>query len=271
MAELYFLGNSTMSQMLGIIIQSSDKTVVIDGGTPGGYLQLASFIKEKAKGCVDAWFFTHPHHDHIGAFVELCKNCPEIQIDKILCNFPTTEQLKEFGTRTDYEVQLWNSFDKLISDKFKDSFHKVQKGEVFSFDEIKIHVLRVFNEKITANFINNSSAVYRIDSPRKRVLILGDLGVEGGDEVMAQTSAQELHADYTQMAHHGQSGVSKEFYKYIEPKACLWAAPDWLWDNNKGDGYNTGPWKTLETREWMQELGVTEHIIQKDGTAKIEL
>lgn len=47
--------------------------------------------------------------------------------------------------------------------------------------------------------------------------------------------------------------------------------PDWLWDNDSGAGKGSGPWKTLETRSWMEELGVREHIVAKDGLGKLIL
>jgi hypothetical protein len=72
------------------------------------------------------------------------------------------------------------------------------------------------------------------------------------------------------MAHHGQFGVSREFYEYIKPRRCIWPSPQWLWDNDAGDGFDTGPWATVRTREWMDELGVKTHIIEKDGTQKID-
>ena len=28
----------------------------------------------------------------------------------------------------------------------------------------------------------------------------------------------------------------------------MWNAPEWLWDNDGGSGYNTGNYKTLEVR-----------------------
>ena len=84
-------------------------------------------------------------------------------------------------------------------------------------------------------------------------------------------SAESLFADYTQMAHHGQAGVNREFYRYIRPQRCLWPAPDWLWDNNNGNGYDSGPWQTVETRRWMDEFEITEHFVEKDGTVRIEL
>jgi hypothetical protein len=136
---------------------------------------------------------------------------------------------------------------------------------------IKITVLRVFNEAIVNNFVNNSSTVYRIDGEKSSVLILGDLGEEGGDEVMAECEKSLLMTDYTQMAHHGQWGVKKEFYEYISPKKCIWPTPEWLWNNDNGKGFDTHYWQTVRVREWMEELGVTEHIVEKDGTQKIEI
>ena len=85
--------------MFGCVICSDSKTVVIDGGTTGDYTQLADIIKEKGRGFVDGWFFTHPHHDHIGAFVELIRNNPEIRIEKLFYNFPDIEILKKYGPK----------------------------------------------------------------------------------------------------------------------------------------------------------------------------
>ena len=67
------------------------------------------------------------------------------------------------------------------------------------------------------------------------------------------------------MSHHGQNGVDKDVYRIIDPEICLWPTPQWLWDNDSGTGYNTGTWKTIETRGWMQELGVKINYIEKDG------
>ena len=269
MAELYFMGNSSESQMFGGIICSGDKTVVIDGGTEADGVQLANMLKDKADGFVDAWFFTHPHHDHIGAFLHVCENNPEIQIDQIYHKFPDIDDLIEYGTRSQNEIDLWKRLFALLNEEMSDRVNVLKKGDIFSFDEMKVNILRVYNSDITSNFINNSSTVYRIDSKDKRVLILGDLGVEGGEEVMKNCSSESLYADYTQLAHHGQWGVTEEFYQYIKPRACLWASPDWLYNNDAGDGFNTGPWETVITRGWMEKLGVKEHYVQKDGTVKI--
>lgn len=271
MAEFYLLGNSTYSQMFGCVIKTKGSTVVIDGGSQGDYQQLFDFLKEKAGLHVDAWFFTHAHHDHIGAFCELCYNYPEIQIDAIYHDFPPMNMLEKYGARGEWEVKLWHRVKDLFDGRFFGNVISVCKNDEFIFDDITLKALRVFNPNTLDNFVNNSSVVYRIDGAKKSILILGDLGKEGEKDVIVNCKKELLYTDYTQMAHHGQRGVSKDFYEYIGLKACIWASPDWLWNNDKGEGFDTGPWYTVRTREWAEALGVTEHIVEKDGTQKIEI
>ena len=73
------------------------------------------------------------------------------------------------------------------------------------------------------------------------------------------------------MSHHGQTGLTKEIYKVINPSICLWPTTRWLWENDNGNGFDSGPWTTLETRSWMYELGVEAHILQADGLQKVVL
>ena len=270
MADLYFLGNVDMGQMMGFVVKTKGKIIVIDGGSKGDYIQLAELLKKEGQSHVDGWFFTHADHDHTGSFSEICKNEPDILVDKVYCNFPAFEDLYTHS-RVDWETELWKHLEELFSGQYNDKLCVVQKGDAFEFDEVKITILRVYNPDIKENFINNSSCVFRIDTPNSSVLILGDLGIEGGREVMENCFQESLHTEYTQMAHHGQAGVDEEFYKFIKPKRCFWAAPAWLWDNNNGLGVGSGPWQTLETRKWMENLGVKEHFVEKDGTIKIEI
>ena len=271
MSKLYFLGDSTESQMLGLVIVSEGKTAVIDGGTLGDAEQLCELLQKVSSGRVDAWFFTHPHHDHIGAFSRIFELGESITVEDVYHKFPTIEELKECGARYSGEIELWEKVDDIFKQRLAGRVHSLEVGEEFQLGKVKITVLRVYNENIRANFINNSSAVLRIDGERASVLILGDLGKEGGDEVMKKCTLESLTTDYTQMAHHGQGGVRREFYEYIKPKRCIWPSPLWLWDNDAGEGFDTGPWLTVRTREWVSALGVTEHIVEKDGLQIIEI
>ena len=55
----------------------------------------------------------------------------------------------------------------------------------------------------------------------------------------------------------------------VAPRVCLWNTPDWLWNNDAGNGFDTGPWRTVEVRGWMEELGVRRHFVSKDGEQTI--
>ena len=87
------------------------------------------------------------------------------------------------------------------------------------------------------------------------MLFLGDLGERAGRVLLASYDKEELKADAVQMAHHGQNGVDFPVYETIAPKWAFWSTPDWLWINTPpGRKEGTGPWKTLEVREWMEKL-----------------
>ena len=63
----------------------------------------------------------------------------------------------------------------------------------------------------------------------RKFLFLGDLGVEGGEELLSLNKEAIKNMDYVQMAHHGQAGVNEDVYQVIDPKYCLWPTTDWLW------------------------------------------
>lgn len=91
-----------------------------------------------------------------------------------------------------------------------------------------------------------------------------------GDKLL-NTQKDKLKFSIVQVAHHGQSGAKESLYKEINPRICLWPTPEWLWNNDSGGGKGSGPWTTLETRQWMENLGVKIHVIEKDGDTTIKV
>lgn len=101
-------------------------------------------------------------------------------------------------------------------------------------------------------------------------MFTGDLGVEGGDKLLNGPYGAKLKADYVQMVHHGQRGVSEKFYQAVNPQYCLWPTPLWLWNNDNGGGKGSGSWATLEVHGWMDKLNIQKHYISCFGLCKIE-
>ena len=85
--ELTQLGNQSSSQMMGYVLRTSDgKTIVIDGGTVQDADNLKAQILQYGDK-VDVWFLTHPHKDHVGAFITMMTEQTPIEVKKNLCNF----------------------------------------------------------------------------------------------------------------------------------------------------------------------------------------
>ena len=83
--------------MTGMAILSETHTLVIDGGTRGDAAQIVELLLANGRTSVDAWFLTHPHHDHVGAITEVLDNIPTLSVDKIYCRFPSLSALLEMG------------------------------------------------------------------------------------------------------------------------------------------------------------------------------
>ncbi len=253
-------GNSYVFRM------NSGKIVVMDGGVPqeAGYLRgfLGALGNE-----VDTWFLSHPHSDHIGALNEILKDPKGITINNIY----HSEFSKDFYDKVEPGCRDLTAdfYDRLK----KTQAHVVdvaQPGLVVEIDNTKFKVLDVKDESVTSNPYNNSCMILRCSDAARSLVFLGDAGIEQGDRLLAGPYRNDLDCDFLQLAHHGQRGVRKDFYRKIKFGACLWPTPLWLYRNDAGNGYNTHTWETVEIRELMEQLGIKKHFLAFQGLCVVE-
>ena len=245
-------------QMCYIIRTDDGKITVVDGGLPSSLERVTSYIQQLG-GHVHTWITTHPHLDHIGVLQEAIYQ-DKIRIDRILHSKLNEEWVLKYENQNQKLVSNYNN----ILAQSEISVIEVKKAHIYKLGEgVDLEIIAVKNDSITVNAINNSSLVFKIESKSKSILFLGDLGVEGGNELLRQTSLAALKADYVQMAHHGQNGVGLEFYKAVAADYALWPTPKWLWENkapNKGPG--TGNYQTPEVRAWTEnELNIKKNYV----------
>lgn len=264
---IHMLKNASRIQMQSFIIEErSGRLLVVDGGMEADAEHLLSRLRAlsgQPVPHVDAWIFTHAHLDHMDAFLRLFEQQPDaFCFDRILCCFPS-EQYLSLEQDPNGGARTLRRFNRQLG-ALGSRVTTVSAGDVYRFGEAQIEILRTVDCSIRENVVNNSSLVFRLQLGGKRMLFLGDLGQEGGAQLLA-AKPDSLKADFCQMAHHGQHGVDEAFYRAVQPQACFWCAPDWLWENDSGKGPGSGPFATLETREWMRRLGVQTHYVIKDG------
>ena len=281
---LYQLTETSQFMMSFVLVTKEDNVIVIDGGRPADMPLLKQYVGDRH---IAAWILTHAHNDHISGLVdEYEKNGAEdFDIGTVYYNFPPYEIIENHDVE-DYAYyctelnEMLPAFNAVLP-KFREKTHVVKQGESIDIDEVHIDFLYTYHPGLTANLMNDSSLVFKVTTPDKTVLFLGDLGPDGGD-ILFRESRHLLKADIVQMAHHGHMNVSMEVYAAIAPKACMWCCADWLYNEPEVPAYLSDVEKlrkmgrirmygTAVTRKWMEQLGVKTHYVTKDGTNTIIL
>ena len=254
---------TTGRQMMGYGIKTiNGKIVIIDGGTQDDAEQLEKYIIDNG-GEVYAWFITHPHIDHAGAFEILSQN-DEIKIDNIYMSI--TDKDWYISNEPSREVDI-NEFFKVIEDeKIAEKIIQPQINDIIKIDNITAKILGIKNTEI----INNAIMVIQIKVNQKKILFLGDTGTESSEKLI-KNQGKNLKSDIVQVAHHGQNGATEELYKIVKPEICLWPTTEWLWNNSIDGNEGTGPWKTAETRKWMSDLKIKQNYLAQNGIQSIKI
>ena len=260
-------GATTSRQMMAYGIKTkNNKIVLIDGGTKEDASQLEQYIMNNG-GRVHAWFITHLHSDHAGAFEIISQN-PEIKIEKIYMSINSKQwHLENDSSRVE---DIEDFFEVMESKELQQKVIEPQVNDRIKIDNLTAEILGIKNPEITTNATNNSSMVIKIKVNHKKILFLGDTGIESSEKLIKE-QGNKLKSDIVQMAHHGQNGATEKLYQIVEPEICMWPTPEWLWNNNLNGTEDSGPWKTKETRKWMEDLQVKQHYIEKDGTHEIKI
>jgi beta-lactamase superfamily II metal-dependent hydrolase len=258
-SQVNAVGNSYVFQM------RNGEVVVLDGGVTEEEAYLRGFLAALGNH-VSLWLVSHPHPDHVGALTQILKTPNGITIDKI-CHSELSESFCEL--EPDYkDVALY--FYRKLKESGIPVDNLTEPGEIFQVDHTKFKILSTKNESITVNPYNNSSVVIRIWDDKKSILFLGDAGVEEGNLLLIGPYRKELDCDYLQMAHHGQRGVSKEFYRTIKFNACLWPTPVWVYNNDVGNGFDTHTYETVEIRTLIDSIGIKENYLSFEGLHGID-
>ena len=280
---LYQITETSKFMMGFVIVTRENNAIVIDGGRPEDMPLLKEYV---GKRHISAWILTHAHEDHISGFIsEIAKNGgTDFDIEKVVYHFPPYRELindTNVPSLSYFREELNGTLPSFlaIEEKIKDKAYIASKGDKLTVDECEIEFLYSYRPGLVSNPMNDSSLVFTITTPNKKVLFLGDLGPEGGDILMDEVR-DKLKSDIVQMAHHGHMNVGMEVYAEILPEACMWCCADWLYNEPEIPEYlrdrdrlrsigRSRMYGTRMTRKWMDLLGVKTHYVTKDGTNKI--
>ena len=228
----------------------SGQLIVVDGG----YAQNADYVRsviEENGNKVDAWIITHPHPDHVGAFNTIWENPGDLEVADLYTIEMDYNSYRERAEEWD-DFGSYETFLRL-TEGFPD-LHYLHTGDELKLCGLQIKVLSAYNKEITnsltSDLANDGSLMFKVTNKEESMLFCADVGVKISDSIIAGYK-EDLKSDYLQMGHHGNGGLSEEFYRLVEPKAAFFDAPDWLM--NPEDPEST--WTTPHNRALMEIMG----------------
>lgn len=208
--ELYMLTEHSPFMMGFVFITQKSNAIIVDGGRPEDMPYLFEIVGSRP---IEAWILTHPHLDHISGFNDVIAKGERLdQIRHVYSHFPSSEFEMRCEPDEQHDVLVYEQQFPVIESKWRD----IIPGNTLTVDELTVEFLFVGGERYEQPkpnlTINESSAVFRVTGDGLRsVLFLGDLGPEGGRDLLRECG-KKLPSDIVQMSHHSHSGVTREVY-----------------------------------------------------------
>lgn len=252
-----------------MLVTENKKIIMIDGGDQYDKDNVVKLIRQY-KNEVDDWYISHYHCDHVFALIRILEE-EDIFIKNLYYDFNVTDEiLEKYGDEDNYLVARMK---KAVGENRSKIGNVItpEKGNEFTTDGVKVKILNNATFRAMANMPNDSSIVFKVETPGKNILFLGDLGAYGDALLKDEYFYNEIQdCEVVQLGHHGQSGVSDKFYQSLPAmKVAIYCAPEWLFDCNSGKGVGSGSWLTLRTREIMRVLKIRKTCSLKYGRAEL--
>lgn len=205
--EQFEVGNSFVIQL------KNGHFIISDGGVANmlPYLldYLEGLVPEGEKPIVDAWFFTHPHIDHMGimnAFMENSEYANRVVVNGIYYNMPGANANTKDGNAAQNSNIIKFGSASLKSEKgMKPELYRVQMGQRYYFNDITIDIAFTQEQIIPDTYvadINEASTWCMVTIEEQTILMTGDADKGAMKNVMRTYSPEYLTVDILTSFHH---------------------------------------------------------------------
>ena len=214
--------------------------IVYDGGYTEDARQLfraLTDLNQRADGkiVVAAWFLTHDHGDHTGAFATLAElpEAQQITVENIIYS----PNPAAYFWRSRFDPYHWGcpgdldfGYDRMtaLANCYGGDTRILHPhmGQKLFIRNAEVEVLAAGAQDLhpwmTDNF-NDTSLVTRVHIGGQSVLVLGDCAADMSSQVLLKHFKGKLDCDILQVSHHGLGGLCREFYPAMRADVALWS------------------------------------------------
>lgn len=224
------------------IIRAADGSFIIyDSDFGNGMAELIyEILKKQAPDpnniVISAWVVTHPHLDHVGAFLDFAdkyENDETITLQQMVYNYPDDtyvgSETRELMAKTPVAAKKLNE---------NVTFVRPHVGNVLYYANLTFRVLYAQEQYLVPaegeiKYLNGASLVMQMETDSGvKVLFGSDHPVNGSyndipycDGALHRWYGSYIKSDIVTLFHHGfGGGADLEIYDYIKPSVVLWPA-----------------------------------------------
>ena len=222
-------GDDKPQMMFYTVVDSKGNLIVIDGGWGELYQDVAVQIRDYGWH-VSAWILTHPHYDHCGAFNSIMEQDDlrkRIKIDHIYVTDVHEEAYEQSAKGYD-NIEVYHKYKDIISDL--DNVTVCHAGDEFDILGLKMEVISAWDDHVDTfenNQCNDGSIMFKLSGKEESMLFCSDVQKEM-EEFIIPGNEEKLKADYVQCGHHGNWGLTTEFYDIVDPKGAFLDSPSYI-------------------------------------------
>lgn len=228
-------GDASGNQAMFYTVESEGELYVIDGGWTANADQVRNVINEEG-GVVKAWFLTHPHPDHMGAFNEIYQDLQGITVEQIYTIDMDYTLYQEYAKEWD-DFPTFDTFCKITEGEENLSY--LHTGDVLEFAGMKIEIYNAYDDTTidySEDLANAGSLVFKICGESESMLFCSDTFGDSLCNKIMDEYGDRIKSSYLQMGHHGNHSVTEAFVSSVQPEAVFFDAPQWLIE---GEDYDT--------------------------------
>ena len=246
-------GNESGSQQMCYTLTNLiGDLVIIDGGLRSNSQVVRKIITDHGNR-VKSWILTHPHIDHAGAFLEIMGNQADarfITVERIYVPDVNAARMRDTAKPSDSINEIERYFGVIRQMPGVVALHE---NDTLNLIGLQMKVLNAWDsnvDRLERNLCNNGSLMFMIMGRSEKMLFCADVEKEREELIIAK-HGNELRADYVQLAHHGNWGLSMDFYKWVGAQKGVFAdAPSYILDDVSGR-YD-GP----QLKQWFMNRGI---------------